>query len=306
MEKHTDALSTLVDAKWVDALEPSHEDAETMGEAATGEQEEAGGSDGSSGGGGGGGDANEGSAEPALSFAHLAHQFKTMCFSYSLLQASSISLNIYNMYFFFPGKTNWLVVLACIVTQVAAPFFLLLHQLEFMRDLWPAEERDTDPWATWDVITVAVVILLFDTINAEIFSKQIRNSLLTLRLRNVVWNSSRDWKVSWVWAGGVGHGSEVRGRIRLRTHLTRRLPVAGHADDGFRHLRQRDQPLHHGRSHQPRALWEQLRRAGLHPQRARAQLHHRSGRVRAQGRPGRRAPGAPGGAAHQDCGFPAG
>lgn len=80
---------------------------------------------------------------------------------------------------------------------MAAPFFLLLHQLDFMRDLWSSEQSPSDAWGIWDGITVAVVILLFNTINAEIFSKQIRNSLLTQRLRHVVWNSGRDWKVRW-------------------------------------------------------------------------------------------------------------
>lgn len=115
MAKHSDALTALVDSKW-EVPETSDENKDTKSKAALQEASAAG----STSGGGGEEEAEAEAplAEPPISFAHLAHQFKTMCFAYGLLQASSISLNIYNMFFFFPGQTNWAVVLACIVTQV--------------------------------------------------------------------------------------------------------------------------------------------------------------------------------------------
>lgn len=180
--EHSNALSTLADCGW--ETEPALDAVKATAKLPSDEGED-------------GGEQGEGDSpppEPLVHFAHVAHQFKTMCFAYSLLQASSISLNIYNLFFFFPRQTNWFVVLACIFTQFAAPFFLVTSKREFIEFLWPDEERDSEAWGVWDFSSVVIVIMLFDTINAEIFSKQIKNSLLTLRLRNIVWNSSRDWQ----------------------------------------------------------------------------------------------------------------
>ena len=78
-------------------------------------------------------------------------------------------------------------------SQLLSPILLLIQQDEFLERLlsggWAKEQ------GAWISISVFVVVVLFNIINQEIFAKQVRNSLIVRRLRNVVWNSTGSWQV---------------------------------------------------------------------------------------------------------------
>ena len=77
--------------------------------------------------------------------------------------------------------------------QLLSPILLLVQQVEFLEELWSGgRAKAQGPWMS---ISVFCVIILFNIINQEIFAKQVRNSLVVRRLRNVVWNSTGSWQV---------------------------------------------------------------------------------------------------------------
>lgn len=76
--------------------------------------------------------------------------------------------------------------------QVLSPIFLAVNQMDFLKTLGNGHASNLGIWPS---VSVFVVIILFITINQEIFSKQVHNSLLVYRMRNVAWNSSRTWQV---------------------------------------------------------------------------------------------------------------
>jgi len=114
----------------------------------------------------------------AYRLEYVAHQFKTMLFSYKLLAEVGVELNVYNMWMFFPTESNLLDTAACFLLQVCAPIFVLIHSVD-ASDLRMSSLNPMD----------YIVIFLFGIINWRIFTKQTRNTLVSQRLRNVVWNA---------------------------------------------------------------------------------------------------------------------
>ena len=56
-----------------------------------------------------------------VQFTDVAHQFKTLCFGYQLLQVSGLQLNVYNSFYYIPhekGGKRWLLIMACFLIQV--------------------------------------------------------------------------------------------------------------------------------------------------------------------------------------------
>jgi len=140
----------------------------------------------------GGGGSGRG-AESLPRFRHLAHQFKTMCFSCQLLQRTGVALNIYNTFYFLPGGTPWALVVSCFVVQVASPVLLCVSQAGFLEYLSGDHRHVGGEVGRYEFASIAAIVFLFNVINLEIFSKQAKNCLLAWRLRHVVWNWSGSW-----------------------------------------------------------------------------------------------------------------
>lgn len=103
--RHENALDALCAAGWQLADEEKEENTDTGADAEVG-----------------GANSSKTAGQRGPQFADLAHQFKTLCFGYSLLQRTGVQLNVYNAYFFFPsekaGRAKLHVTVTCFAIQV--------------------------------------------------------------------------------------------------------------------------------------------------------------------------------------------